>query len=245
VDKAFSVIGLLRRSRLPLTHNEIARSVKIAPTTAQSIISELTAEGIVIPDGDRGYCLGPSLFYYGTAYARSSPIYETTWHDLVGLSHELSLTAAITVPLHDHHLILNVHTNGSAGIEVAFGRRIPIDAGAWGKAYFAWSDAGLPNAFVGHTPKSIVDPVRYAEEIARTRTQGFAVDEEEFVLGAGAVAAAVTGEHGLEGIAALVGLISEIGAAGEANVGRRLAIVASQASQTLGDFSRSTAVGNE
>jgi DNA-binding IclR family transcriptional regulator len=245
VNKAFSVIRLLRRSPSALTLTEIARSVKIAPSTAHSIVNELAAQGVVIADGDRRYRLGPSLFYYGAAYARNSLIYRSTWRDLVGLSREVNLTAVIAVPMQHHHLILNVHSSGSSGMEVAFGGRVPVDAGAWGKAYFAWSGEELPTEFSAHTPKTITDPKQYAEEIENARVQGYAVDLEEFVLGAGAIAAAVTGENKLEGIAALVGLISEINAVGEADVGRRLAGVASRASYTLGDHSRVRVVGEE
>jgi DNA-binding IclR family transcriptional regulator len=219
--------------------------MKIAPSTAHSIVNELSAQGVVIADGDRRYRLGPSLFYYGAAYARSASVYRSTWRHLVALSREVSLTAVIAVPWQHHHLILNVYSSGSSGMDVAFGGRVPIDAGAWGKAYFAWSGEEPPTELASHTPKTITDPKRYSEEIESARVQGYAVDLEEFVLGAGAVAAAVTGEHGLEGIAALVGLISEINAVGEADVGRRLAGVASRASYTLGDRSRVRVVGEE
>jgi DNA-binding IclR family transcriptional regulator len=245
VNKAFSIIRLLRRSPSPLTLTEIARSVKIAPSTAHSVVSELLAQGVLIADGDRRYRLGPSLFYYGAAFARSASIYRSTWRDLLELSREVSLTAVVAVPWQNHHLILNVHPSGSPGMEVAFGGRVPIDAGAWGKAYFAWSNEELPTELTPHTPKTITDPKRYAEEVEKARAHGYAVDGEEFMPGAGAVAAAVTSDAGLEGIAALVGLLSEIADVGEANVGRRLASVASRASYTLGDHSRVRVVGEE
>ena len=185
------------------------------------------------------------MFYYGATYARNSRIFRSTWRDLVGLSREVSLTAVIAVPMQHHHLILNVHSTGSSGMEVAFGGRVPIDAGAWGKAYFAWSGEELPTEFAAHTPKTVTDPKKYAEEVENARLQGYAVDFEEFVLGAGAIAAAVTGENKFEGIASLVGLISEINAIGESDVGRRLAGVASRASYTLGDHLRVRVIGEE
>jgi DNA-binding IclR family transcriptional regulator len=245
IHKGFSIIRLLRRSPGALTLTEIAREVKIAPSTAHSIANELAAQGVVIADSDRRYRLGPSLFYYGAAFARSAPIYRSTWRDLVALSREASLTAVIAVPWQHHHLILNVHSSGSSSMEVAFGGRVPIDAGAWGKAYFAWSGEELPSELAAHTPQTITDPRRYAEEVEIARAQGYTVDLEEFVLGAGAVAAAVTGENGLEGIAALVGLTTELTLIGVAEIGRKLAGVASRASYTLGDHSRVRVVGED
>jgi len=65
------------------------------------------------------------------------------------------------------------------------------------------------------------------------------------VPGAGAVATTVTGENGFEGIAALVGLISEINDIGASDIGRRLAGVRRRASYSLGDHSRVRVVGEE
>jgi DNA-binding IclR family transcriptional regulator len=245
VNKAFSVIRLLRRAPSPMTLTEIARAVKIAPSTAHSIVNELLAQGAVLGDSDRRYRLGPSLFYYGASFARSAPVYRSTWPDLVALSREVSLTAVIAVPWQSHHLIIDVHSSGSTGMEVAFGGRVPLNAGAWGKAYYAWSGDELPSELSAHTPQTITDPSRYAAEVTNARSQGYAVDLEEFVAGAGAVAAGITSVNGFQGVAALVGLVSEINHVGEADAGRRLAGVASRASYTLGDHSRVQIVGEE
>jgi DNA-binding IclR family transcriptional regulator len=245
VHKAFRVIRLLRQSSGGVTQTEIARSLGMAPSTARSILDELVAQGVVILDRERGYRLGPGLFELGAVYATNAPIYASTWHGLVGLSDEVSLTAVIAVPLQQHHLILNVQRKKGSGVEVTLGGRVPIDAGAWGKAYFAWPGQELPSRLTARTPQTITDPELYAEEIRKVRGQGYAVDLDEFVPGVGTVAAGVGGEHGLEGIAALVGLISEINSAGVHEVGRRLAGVASWASHTLGDRSRAHVVGED
>jgi IclR family acetate operon transcriptional repressor len=245
VSKAFNIVRLLRRSPAPLTLTEIARGVKIAPSTAHSLLSELHDQGVLIQNGERRYHLGPSLFYYGASFARAAPIYRSTWRDLVLLGNELSLTAVVAVPWENHHLILDVHGTGAAGLDVAFGGRVPIDAGAWGKAYYAWSGEALPATLTPYTPTTVRSPEQYAAEVEQSRRRGYAVDLEEIVPGAGAVAGAVTGADGFEGIVALVGLVSDIAAIGETEVGRRLAAVATRASYALGDGSRMTVVGGE
>jgi DNA-binding IclR family transcriptional regulator len=245
VHKAFNVIRLLRREPAPRTLTEIARTVKIAPSTAHSILNELVAQGVVVQDGDRRYRLGPATFYLGSAYARNVPIYRSVWRELINLSHEVSLTAVIAVPWDNHHLILNVHNDGGAGTEVAFGGRVPIDAGAWGKAYFAWSGEAPPAELGASTPQTITDAANYSAEVERSRHRGYAVDLEEFLVGAGAVASAVTSDAGFEGIAALVGSIGEINRVDADDAGRRLAGVAARASYSLGDDMRVRVVGDE
>lgn len=242
VHKAFSVIRLLRRSQTPLSLSEIARSVKVAPSTAHSIMRELLAQGAVTQDSARQYRLGPATFYLGAAYVRSVPIYRGVWNELVELSREIRLTAVIAVPYENHHMVLNVH-HETPGIEVAFGGRVPIDAGSWGKAYFAWSGEDVPDKLAPRTPKSLTDRKDYVAEVELARQRGYATGEEEFVLGAGGVASAVTSEHGFEGVAALIGTARNVADVGPEEAGRRLANVAARASYALGDHSRLRLVG--
>src|SRR5262249_42882968 len=121
VNKAFRVIRLLRRSQRALSLSEIARDLRVAPSTVHTILVELTAQGAVMQDSSRNYRLGPAIFYLGAAYSRNAPIYRGVWTELVELARGVGLTATIAVPWDGHHLILNVHRDGPPGVEVAFG----------------------------------------------------------------------------------------------------------------------------
>src|SRR5690348_1099982 len=123
VDKAFRIIRLLRRSPVALSVAEIARDMRVAPSTAHAVLAELVGQGVVLQDHARRYRLGPALFYFGSAYARNAAIYRGVWNELVELARDIGLTAVIAVPWEDHHLILNVHRDGPPGIEVAVGGR--------------------------------------------------------------------------------------------------------------------------
>jgi DNA-binding IclR family transcriptional regulator len=245
VTKAFNILGLLRRSPTSMSVTEVARSVHIAPSTAHAILAELHGQGAVTQDLDRRYRLGPASFYLGAAFARNVPIYRGIWSELTDLARELSLTAVIAVPWDNHHLMLNVHGDGGGEIDVAFGGRVPIDAGSFGKAYYAWSEQPPPDSLTQFTPMTITDPAEYRAQIERTRERGFGTDAEEFTLGVGAVASGVTSERGFEGVASLIGPISQMNELGLEAAGRRLAGLASRASFALGDLHRMKVVGVE
>lgn len=244
LTKAFTVIRLLRRTNGPLGLTEVARSLKIAPSSAHSTLSELINEGAVIQDSDRRYRLGPATFYFGAGYARSVPIYRTVWSQLVDAARELSLTAVIAIPWEDHHLMLNVHQGGGPNVEVAFGGRVPIDAGSFGKAYFAWSGTQIPEQVGQYTAHSITEHKQFAVEVARAHERGYATDNEEFTVGVGAVCSGVTSERGFEGLASLIGPIAQVSDLGFELTGRRLAAIAARASLTLGDPGRVKVVGD-
>jgi len=241
--KAFGVIRHLRRSEAPLALGEIARSVKIAPSTAHSILAELVAQGAVIQTRDKRYRLGPSTFYLGASYVRSLAIYRAIWSDLVEIARELSLTAVIAVPWENHHLMVSVHPNGGRDLDVALGGRVPIEAGSFGKAYFSWSGAEIPANLRSFTPNSITDPQQYRSEVDRTLDRGYATDHEEFTVGVGAVCAGVTSEAGFEGVASLIGPITYVSDLGFDTAGRHLSGLASRSSSALGDSKRMKVVG--
>ena len=241
IAKSFRIIRLLRQSRTALPLGEIARSVGVAPSTAYSILGELAGQGAVLQDGKGHYALGPAMFYLGAAYARELPIVRTIWMDLVHLGDELSLTAVVAVPWEDHHLMVGVHDGG--GVEVALAGRVPIDAGSFGKAYFAEAGAAPPDPITAFTPNTITDPDAYKEEVAQVSRAGYATDREEFGIGVGGVCCGVTGQRGFEGIAALLGTIDQLTAIGFEEVGTRLGRLADRASYALGDPTRRLVVG--
>ena len=245
VSKAFAVMWLLRRSPEPLNLSEIARSVSIAQSTAHSVLKELLAQGALVQDDNRRYSVGPAMFYLGAAYVKQVPVHSRIWDSLVGLADDVRFTAVLAVPWRDHHLILNVHQNPQPGVDVAFGGRVPIDAGAWGKAYYAWSDE-RPGALTQYTPNTIVDQEAYEGQLAAARARGYATDLGEFLVGARADASAVTNnKQGVEAIIALVGGAGSTSEVSLSDAGQRLAGLAANVSYALGDGRRVKVIGQD
>lgn len=245
VSKAFRVLWLLRRSPEPLNLSEIARSLSIAQSTAHSVLKELVAQGALVQDDSRRYGIGPAMFYLGASYVKHVPVHARIWDSLVVLADDVRLTAVVAVPWEDYHLILNVHQNPQPGVDVAFGGRVPLDAGAWGKAYAAWSN-GNPASLTKYTPATILDVEAYKRELEEARARGYAMDVGEFLPGAGAVASAVTdSKQSVEAIVALVGGAGLNSGVAFNEAGQRLAGLAASVSYGLGDTRRVTVIGRD
>jgi IclR family acetate operon transcriptional repressor len=245
LTKAFNVLRVMRRTPGPLSLTAIAEEAGIAPSSAHVLLGDLRDQGLVVQDRDKRYTMGPTMYYLGASFARNTAIYRAVWRDLVSLCNELELVGVVAVPWEEHHLILQAHQAGSTEVTVAFGGRIPLDGGSWGKVYFAWSGATPPERLFRYTDATITDREEYARGLERTRERGYAVDDEEFATGVGAVAAAVTSQRGYEGLAACLGPVRQFGELGFDDVGKRLASIASQASFSLGDATRMTFVGGD
>ena len=236
-DKLFAVLALLRRSSNPLTLTEIARAVNIAPSSAHAILRVLVDHSALTIDAEKRYRLGPAIFYLGASFARNSPLYRSTWNELVRLSHDLGLACAIAIPWDQHFLVLAVQQTGEPGVGVPLGSRIPLFAGAYGKIYAAYTRAE-PTELAPFTEHSLTDIVEFRRACEEARRVGYGVDRNEFVDGVGTITGGVTSEYGFVGLAVVMGPVERVDSIGYAAVGERLSSLASSASVILGDASR-------
>jgi DNA-binding IclR family transcriptional regulator len=236
--RLFDVIGLLRKATGPQSLTDIAKGLKIAPSSAHALLSVLLKQGIIAIDADKRYQLGPAIFYLGAAYARNTRIYRTIWNDLVQAAHDLDLAAAIAVPWEQHHLVLAVHQNGGPRVGVAIGSRIPLQAGSFGKVYYASVVGKPPPQLTRYTPATITSATEYRKELRLSKQRHFATDREEFVVGVGAVATAITADDGYQGLASLMSSAERMEQLGYERVGERLALLGSRGSVILGDRRR-------
>ncbi|MFD9663082.1 IclR family transcriptional regulator [Rhodococcus sp. NPDC059968] len=245
IGKAFAVLQVLRHSAGSMTLTAIAEEIGVAPSSAHSILGHLLGEGAVVQVHDKRYQLGPQLFYLGSAFARNTPIYRSTWMELVNAAQELGVTASVAVPWNRHHLVLNSYRGGASNVAIPFGGRIPLDASSWGQVYYAWSGDDLPAELGSYTKRSITDLGAFKEELEVTRRNGYATDEGEFYEGVGGVCAPVTSVSGFEGLATFIAPLDRVDEIGLVNLGHKLALLTARASMALGDSERIRFFGEE
>jgi DNA-binding IclR family transcriptional regulator len=118
----------------------------------------------------------------------------------------------------DHVTILDiVESSQDLKITAPVGTTIPMLAGAVGKVFLASMDQeqarkiieskGLPQ----FTDNSIGDTALYYKELKQVRKQGYAVDDEEYILGVRAVAAPLMGLGQLRSAIWIVGFKASLG----------------------------------
>jgi DNA-binding IclR family transcriptional regulator len=238
IGKAFAVLGALRKGGAPMTLTALASAAGMAASSAHSIVNQLLEADALTQDEEKRYQLGPALLYSGASYARGTRAYRSVWIELVTAANELSVTAALAVPWDGHHLVLNSHRAAASDVAVPFGGRVPLDAASWGKVYYAVSGEPSPKKLASYTPSSIVDRTKFEEAVRLTQSVGYAIDNEEFREGVAGVCAALTGQHGYEGLISFLGPKARIEELQFDLLGQRLATLAARASLTMGDGSR-------
>ena len=201
VKKAFAILNAISASKKGLGVSELAKKLKMAKSTVHGMTSALEELGAVMRDPlTKKYKLGFTLLEIGrSAYSQidlktaARPVTE----DLM----ERTRTSIFLGILNwDHVTILDiVEARQDLNITAPVGSNIPLFAGAVGKVFLASmeeeqatkmiSSQGLPR----FTDNSIVDPALYHKELEQVREKGYAVDDEEYIMGVRAVASPLMG----------------------------------------------------
>ena len=198
LTKTFRIIDDIQASPVPLTLKEISEQTSINKSTALRILAHLESEGYVDRAARGGYRVAGRLGQVGT---RSSL--------------EVKLREAADAPLREVWRITQETVNLGIldGLEVVYleslespqsfrlvaasGTHAAAYRTALGKAMLACLPAEQADALIDsfsyqpYTPKTVTSAGQLREELARVRRQGYAMDDEESMLGVRCLAVAV------------------------------------------------------
>lgn len=201
VKKAFGILSAISSSQKGLGVSELAKKLKMAKSTVHGMTSTLEELGAVMRNPlTKKYKLGFTLFEIGRS-AYSQVDLKTSARPVMEELMEKTRTSVFLGILNwDHVTVLDiVESIQDLKITAPIGTTIPMLAGAVGKVFLASMDEeqarkivkskGLPR----FTDNSIVDTAAYFQELKQVREKGFAVDDEEYILGVRAVASPLIG----------------------------------------------------
>ena len=201
VKKAFAILSAISGSKKGLGVSELAKNLKMAKSTVHGMTSALEELGAVMRDPlTKKYKLGFTLLEIGRS-AYSQIDLKTSARPVTEELMEKTQTSVFLGILNWGHVTTLdiVESKQDLKITAPVGSTIPLFAGAVGKVFLASMEAeqtfkiikskGLPR----YTDNSIVDMELYYKELEQVREKGYAVDDEEYILGVRAVAAPLIG----------------------------------------------------
>ncbi len=197
VKKAFRILKAIADSPSRLGVSELSKQLKIGKSTVHGITIALEELGVLVRDPiDKKYSIGYRLIELGRkAYGRIE-LREIARIPLERLVEEIGETVFLGIMDGDHILILDVvEPPSEMKITSPPGTRLPLLAGATGKAFLSLLEEEKAKEIVqkiglrGYTHKSITDPKRYLKEVKETKERGYAIDDEEYLIGVRAIAA--------------------------------------------------------
>lgn len=187
--------------RLLLVIEEISRAgVPVTPTTVNSVLglpkptihrlfATLEEEGFLQRDLDgRTYSPGPRLRVMAGGIMSSRRIRTARQAILKKLSTEIGETCNIALPDRDAMTYLErVETEWPLRIQLPIGTRVPFYCTASGKMYLSSLPFNHLESYLRavemrpHTSNTLRDAETLLEELEQIRTQGYALDREEFM----------------------------------------------------------------
>jgi len=201
VKKAFEILGVLSTSKEGLGVSEIARGLNMAKSTVHGMTSTLEELGAVMRNPQtKRYKLGFTLFELGRLTYSQIDLKTLARSIMEELMEKTQASVFLGILNWDHVTVLDiVESRQDLKITAPIGTTIPLFAGAVGKVFLASMEEkqaekiiqskGLPR----FTKNTIVDPKLYYRELRSVKKKGYAVDDEEYILGVRAVASPIVG----------------------------------------------------
>ena len=177
---------------------ELAQHLKASKGSVRDILETLRGHGLLDRDGaTKRYRLGPRLVTLGAASTESQDLLSVARPQLAALSESQREVAILLVPEGDRLAIrLAVEPASPRApllVSATPGKTFPRTIGACGKVLLAWNDEEGRRELLRAMGRG---SRRARAEIAVTRRNGYAVDDEEFMQGVRGVSAPVLGSGG-------------------------------------------------
>jgi DNA-binding IclR family transcriptional regulator len=201
MERGFSVIEHLAEvGETGVT--ELADELSVPKTTAHSYLRSLENLGYAIND-DGTYRLSLRIILHAGRLRHSLPLYQVGRLQVDRLARETGEAVNIGVP-EDGERVIVYGSEGENAVwdDVPLGSRTPLNLTAIGKAILShWSDERL-QAFLDErtlestTEHSITDEDELREELRVTRERGYAIEQEEHIVGVRAFGMPIRGSDG-------------------------------------------------
>ncbi len=187
---------------------DLARAVKLAPSTTHRLLDTLVQQGFVRQSADGLWQVGMTCFEVGTAFFVARDWVRDLHPTLVDLSERGNETANMgTLDGHDVIFVAQVECREVMRMVAPLGSRAPAYASGVGKALLAARESAsvlrhlpdpMPEPF---TPTTLVDAQAVLDDMDQIRRRGYAIDWEERNPGLRCVAAPVFDEQGAAQVA--------------------------------------------
>ncbi len=208
IDRAARILAALQGSR-HLGISELGAILELPPSTVHGIVKSLLEHGLVVkePHGQR-YMLGPTLLQLSNVYLDTLDVRARAMRWTGDLSERTGLAVRLGVEFFDQVIVIHHEPRPDGTRQMPeTGLTIPAHASALGKVLLAYRP-GFLQTLLGKGPlrsltgETLVEADALEKALVEIVEKGYAVEDEEAVLGEASIAVPVADRDG-EAIAAI------------------------------------------
>lgn len=197
IARAAAILRLLGKSENPLGVNAIARELGLVPSTCLYVLRALAEEELVAfnPDTKR-YSLDAGVLTLARGWLRRDQFADLAQPVLDRIAREYGVTTLGVQIVGIDHIVAVAVSRGGGNFQLStqVGSRFPALISATGRCIAAFGDYGSAQLEAKFNTLRWDDPPNFAEwqaQVEATRTQGYAVDDGNYIAGVTVLAAPV------------------------------------------------------
>lgn len=210
VRRALAILEAVGTSYRDVGIVELSQRVGLPVSTVHRLLATLVDDGFVVQNAETGrYRVGIRAFELGNAFLKQTQLSEIAMPGMRDLCARVNET--VNLAIRDAYSAVYVDQVESDHLLKLFtrkGTRVALYCTGVGKVFLAGFSQDEIDAYLStteltpRTPKTVTDPALLRQQLEQLRSQGYAVDDEEFEWGVRCVAAPIHDHRG-ETIAAL------------------------------------------
>jgi IclR family KDG regulon transcriptional repressor len=191
--RGLKILDLLSQAQDGVSITELAGTLGVDKGSASRLVATLVHHGYAEKDEQtRRFHLGTCVVTLSRSVLARLPLREAGKPYLRQLMELTGECAHLAVPSQGKVLYIDqVESPATLRVNAQVGTLNPLHCTALGKALLAFGDLELPPLLESFTPHTLTDPNRLLKNLEQIRSQGYALDDEEFDLGVRCIAAPV------------------------------------------------------
>jgi IclR family acetate operon transcriptional repressor len=209
VPRVMETLYALSASTAALSVRTIADNIGNSRSSTHRILQSLAESGYAEQRPDGGYIVGPRLIELAARVFGAVPVLRMADSVMTDLVREVGETCYLATYSRGDvtaTFIHRVETDHPVRHVQALGTRLPLHAGAIGKAILSALDIDIGTLdLTAYTPRTPTSKAALQKELKRVRESGYATSVEERVIGsAGAAAPIISGDVVVGGLSVSV-----------------------------------------
>lgn len=202
IQKMFQIIEAMAQECCPVRLNDISEKCGLSPSTTLRILNTLIQNGYASQNAETSlYSLSYRFVWIGNCIRENLSLNQLMRPYLQNVSKKIGVSSALSIPQDDHVVYIDevIPARQMLRIYHHLGALNPMYATAAGKVFLSRYSKGELNRYLlhhelsGFTPHTISTREELESQLDQIRSNGYAVNDEESLLGMRCISVPVYG----------------------------------------------------